>query len=307
MTVPRRVRVRHGKRFRPKVGVDMKANFRGCVSAGCFVLLWLSLPVLAADPVVTSFSGGYLSWTNPPNGLQMYSVEWTHDLIAGSWKSDWNDQGAVMTTQSTISVPVPTSYRVARGFDNRAPGGAWLIYSPDDIAIMRLDGQGQIQMFSAFTPAHPAGYYHVNSNGLMDAYVYDSDEVIHFSAVIISPTILQYSYMGSTGQMHKVVNPAALQGTWRGSIGPYTNVIIPVRGDGYAPGISNLIGVASGVMYMDISNAVAGAIWTGADCNDGWNSLEIRGVMLNPTNIFGDYMLDSDSGWITAGVNLKKP
>jgi hypothetical protein len=84
------------------------------------VLLAGLLPARAGDPMVSSFDNGMLTWTNPASALDMYSVEWTHNLLSGAWQSDWEDQAAIVTTQGVVSVPVPVFYRVAEGFDNRA-------------------------------------------------------------------------------------------------------------------------------------------------------------------------------------------
>jgi len=274
----------------------------------CFlttILVALLPPAPAQEVVVSTFDTGRISWTNPP-AWNMYEVQWSPDLAAGAWWNNWSNQSVIITRDAGVSVPVPMAYRVSRGFNERALDGPWIVYHEGEPSIVKFDGKGLITMFGAFTDGNPAGHYNVAPNGTYAATVYDSEEVIRFSGSFIHEQTINYVYLNITGLIHKVMHPDALEGTWRGSIGPYTNVVIQVRPDGFAPGISNLIDVATGSFYVDNSNRVAGAIFTGAGPEDDWNCLAIYATRITTTNIFGDYELDTEFGYFTAGVNLTR-
>lgn len=184
----------------------------------------------------------------------------------------------------------------------------WILYH-DGAAYLKTDGRGLVTAFGAFMEAHPVGHYTVYTNGVFDMTLYEPHSgVIPFSGYRRDLSTWQFVFGSSTSVIRRVANPGALAGVWRGTIGPYTNVYLGVRSDGFIPVVSNLAADLSvGSVYADGSNTVAGFFWTGADVTSAWNRVHITGVLTGGTNIFGDYELDWDLGWITAGVNLKKP
>lgn len=261
----------------------------------------------AADPVVSSFEGGTLTWSNAAGALQMYSIEWAQSPASNRWWKDWVEQSSLVTTQRSVATPVPMFYRVAAGFDNRALDGVWVIYHPDGPSLLKADGRGLVTEFGANDRA-PSGMYLVQTNGQFEMTLFDAEERIILAGNRLDALSWQFVYATVTGRLFKVENPGALAGVWRGTIGPYTNVVLQIRDDGFIPVISNLIDVASGVAYADRSNTVVAAIYTGADkCSSPWNRIWIRGIRTSTTNILGDYELDWESGWITAGVHLRRP
>lgn len=276
----------------------------------CAVSLLLPFLVPAASAtnvVVSAFRDGVLHWTNTPPQLQMFSIEWLPTMASNTWQVDWSRQACVITTQAVESVPVPMCYRVARGFDDRAFAGLWMIYHANGFTHLRADGAGLLHEFGA-TRRSPVGEYSVQTNGAFTAVIFDNDAPILISGQCVGPHTWRYVYQTSTGVIRRIANPGALAGTWRGTIGPYTNVILLVRSNGTMPIVSNLIDVASGCAYADESNNVTMAIFTGADpCTSVWARVDIRGTLINATNIIGDYDLDWSSGWITAGVHLRRP
>lgn len=240
----------------------------------------------------------------------MYSVEWNHNLVSGPWQAGWSNQYAIVTTQEVVTVPVPLFYRAAEGFDNRAFDGVWMVYHLDDgrteANYLKCDGRGLVTAMGTFMEGHPIGHYTVHTNGTFDMVLYEMhSDVISLSGHRRDAQTWEYVYEGLTDVIRRVASPDALAGAWRGTIGPYTNVYLGIRPDGYIPVISNLIDVSTGSAYVDASN-VSAFFWTGADVTNGWDRFMINATLIGTTNILGDYMLDSEDDWVTAGVNLRK-
>lgn len=268
-------------------------------------LFFLPSAVPGDEPVLISLSNGQLTWTNA-GGLQMYAVEWNHDLLNPAWQRDWAAQQAVISTAATVSTHVPMTYRVARGFDEHALEGIWMAYHPEGYVHLKMDGHGVVNEFGA-TERSPVGYYTVQSNGAYQMTICDSDDLVLLNGQCLSSHTWSFVYQTFTGVFRKVAQPGALAGIWKGTISPYTNVILHIRSDGFIPVVSNLIDVTSGSAYVDDSNHVAMALFTGADrCMSDWARVDIRGLRINTTNILGDYDLDWDLGWITGVVHLQR-
>jgi len=255
----------------------------------------------AAAPVVTSFhSNGELSWTSTVGST--YRVEWSPDLLMGSWYRDWRDLQYITAGATETTAVVPMFYRVVEDsstYDKSVFTGAWILSAPDVLLYIIGDGNGTITEIGSFNPGTPPGLYDIFQDGSFCTIIIEaSDPNVGVIGQFRSNTYATID-RPFPAELLKVTDLSLCQGTWSGTLtetfpgSAVKNVTLNVSSSGVITGGSGLAAPITGKMYALSDGTLAGFIKTGE--LDHFNQIWLGGQLAG-NSASGDMFLDITDG-----------
>ena len=255
----------------------------------------------ATGPVITSFHGnGELTWDSAAGST--YRVEWSPDLLSGTWYRDWWDLKYITSSGTETTALVPMFYRVVEDsstYDKSTLTGVWIISSPDVTLYIVGDGAGTITEIGSFNPGTPPGLYDVFPDGSFCSIIIEANDpdvgIIGQFLSSVHATIEQPIPAG----LDKVTDLSLCQGVWSGTLtetSPGTAVKIvtlTVDSSGVITGASGLAAPVTGKMYALSDGTLTAFIKTGETGH--FNQISLAGL-LSGNSTTGTMFLDADNG-----------
>ncbi|MCX6930061.1 MAG: hypothetical protein NT154_43650 [Verrucomicrobia bacterium] len=283
----------------------MKTQKIAIAISGIIVVALVQSPVLAQQPVITSFHGnGKLMWTNPP-GSNAFTVQWT-PTVTGPWSSNWLALDSLITTSSQTTVSVPMFYRVAQGFSLASMHGTWIMSDlttgGNNYFIAQDDGI--LSECSMLNPSRPVGYFSVGVSGRVTNTFVFTGGTFTSTGTFSSANLINPDPPYANLVMRRLEDPSRCAGNWTGTLsqtnGPGMPASHPVslRVDtrGLVSNFTGFTGVAIGRMFALANGAAAGSFITGTESDNGvyWE-ISISGTLTGNT-FSGSYETDSGIG-----------